>query len=115
MAIKTLTPVKCGYNEIKEFDFEAPTAVGDGCEFVFPAKDEETQIIVFNSNASAAGTVTVKVPENGHYAAAGEDLKLSIAASKYAIIRLESATYANKEEKVKIVTSATGVKVAVLY
>ncbi len=115
MAVKELTPTKCGYNEIKEFDFEVPTAVGDGCEFTFPAKDEETQIIVFNSNTSNAGTVTVKAPIDGHYASAGEDLKLSVAASKYAIIRLESAVYANKDEKVKILTSATDIKIAVLY
>ena len=114
MAVKILTPVKCGYNEIKEFDFQAPTAVGDGCEVVLPAKDEEVQIVVYNSGASA-GTVTVKAPVNGHYASAGEDLTLSVANSKYAIIRLESAVYADKDEKVKIVTSATTVKVAVLY
>ena len=114
MAVKELTPTKCGYNEIKEFDFEAPTAVGDGCEFTFPAKDEETQIIIYNSG-TGAGTVTVKAPVDGHYASAGEDLTLSIAASKYAIIRLESAVFADKSEKVKVVTSATTVKVAVLY
>lgn len=114
MAVKSLTPTKCGYNEIKEFDFEAPTAVADGCEFIFPAKDEDVQVIVYNSAASAA-TVTVKAPVDGHYASAGDDLKLSIAASKYAIIRLESAVYADKNEKVKIITSATTAKVAVLY
>ena len=104
MAVKSLTPTKCGYNEIKEFDFEAPTAVADGCEFIFPAKDEDVQVVV-----------TVKAPVDGHYASAGDDLKLSIAASKYAIIRLESAVYADKNEKVKIITSATTAKVAVLY
>lgn len=114
MAVKILTPTKCGYNEIKEFDFEAPTAVADGCEFNFPAKDEEVQILVYNSG-TAAGTVTVKAPVDGHYASAGEDLSLSVGASKYAIIRLESAVYADKNEKVKIVTAATTTKVAVLY
>lgn len=114
MAVKTLTPTKCGYNEIKEFDFDAPTAVWDGCEFAFPAKDEEVQILVYNSG-DAVATVTVKAPIDGHYASASEDLSTSVKASKYAIIRLESAVYADKNEKVKIITSATTAKVAVLY
>lgn len=116
MAVKVLTPVKAKYSvEIKKFAFEAATAVADGFEFTMPDKDESVQIIVTNTDAAIAYDITLKVPTSGNYAAASADKVLELAAGEYAIIRVESAVWADNAGLVTLIPEDLAVKAVVLY
>lgn len=113
MAVTVLTPVKGAFNEITKYAFTAATTPADGFEFTMPKITEE--YISIQVNAKAAGSIAVKAPENGNYAAASSDLVLDLAQGEFAVIRIESARYADNKGKVKLVPSVAGVEVAVLY
>lgn len=115
MAEKDLTPIKGNYNEITNFNFEAATSAADGMKFILPAKDEEVVIFVNNTDSASNYKVTVKAPQNGGYAAAMSDLVATVEKSGYAVIRLESAKYANNDGTVCIVPENIAVKAVVLY
>ena len=112
MAKKTMTPVKAGYNAITKVAYETATA-NDGFELKLKSTDELTVILVTNSD-TAAKTITVKAPTKGSYAAASSDLSLSLAAGDTAVIRLESAKYANNDGTVLLIPEATTVKAVVV-
>lgn len=114
MAVKTLTPQKGDFNKITSINFEAATAAADGMEFKLPSRDMETYIIVHNTHASTAYTITVKAPTNQGYTSASTDLVKSIPAGEFAIIKLESAVYADKG-MVKLIPQNAAVKAAVIY
>jgi hypothetical protein len=113
MAKKTMTPVKAGYNAITKVAYETATAANDGFELKLKSTDELTVILVTNSD-TAAKTITVKAPTKGSYAAASSDLTLSLAAGDTAVIRLESAKYANNDGTVLLIPEATTVKAVVV-
>lgn len=115
MAKKTMTPVKAGYNAITKVAYETAAAANDGFELKLKLKstDELTVILVTNSD-TAAKTITVKAPTKGSYAAASSDLSLSLAAGDTAVIRLESAKYANNDGTVLLIPEATTVKAVVV-
>jgi hypothetical protein len=112
MAKKTMTPVKAGYNAITKVAYET-AAANDGFELKLKSTDELTVILVTNSD-TAAKTITVKAPTKGSYAAASSDLSLSLAAGDTAVIRLESAKYANNDGTVLLIPEATTVKAVVV-
>lgn len=114
MAVKNITPVKSEFNQITKVTFEAPTTLSDGVNFKCPTTDEYIVILVQNTGTEA-GTVNVKAPVKGSYAAASEDLTMQLAAGEIASIRIESARYAENDGIVTVVTSKTAVKVAVIY
>lgn len=113
MAKKTMTPVKAGYNAITKVAYETAAVANDGFELKLKSTDELTVILVTNSD-TAAKTITVKAPTKGSYAAASSDLSLSLAAGDTAVIRLESAKYANNDGTVLLIPEATTVKAVVV-
>jgi|GEM_PF-2473652 len=116
MAVTSLTPTKGAFNTITEFAFTAATTAADGIEFTLPkASDEYVTIIATNTSADTAYDITLKKPTAGSYAAAGADLVHELAAGEFAVIRIESARFANTNGKVKLVPENAAVTVAVLY
>lgn len=115
MAVKEATPIKCKYNKITDVEFEAATTASDGIKIKLPARDEEVQILVFNSDDSNSYKITVKAPTNGGYAAAMTDIERTIAKGGYAVIRLESARFANSDGTVLLIPQNVAVKAAVIY
>lgn len=107
MAKKTMTPVKAGYNAITKIAFEAASSTTDGFELKFKSNDEYALVVV--DGGSAGGTITVKAPTNGSYAAASSDLTLSLSANEKAVIRLESARYCNNDGTITLIPSVTTV------
>lgn len=115
MALVEMTPVKGEVNKITKFTFEAATTPADGMAFKLPKATEEYLVILVQNTGSGEGTITLKAPENGSYAATSDDEVLSMAAGEFAQIRVESARFANNDGTIKLVPSAATVKVAVLY
>lgn len=116
MAEKLLTPVKTPVNEITKFAPEAATSADDGMVFELPKVTEEYLVVVLqNTNASTAYDVTLKAPTKGSYAAASSDVKVNLAGGELALLRIESARYANTDGTVKIVPGNVAVKASVLY
>lgn len=115
MAVKEMTPVKGNVNEITKFSFEAATVANDGLVFKLPKVTEEYLVVIATNTGSAAYDVALKAPEKGFYAAATSDKVLNLSAGEYAVIRIESARYANTDGTVKIVPGNVAVKAAVLY
>lgn len=114
MAKKIMKPIKTPFNEITKVTLEAATAISDGMECKLPASDEYVVFIVENTGGSA-GTIKVKAPTNGGYAAATSDLSLSLAEGEKAVIRIESARYANNLGQVLLIPSATDIKACIIY
>lgn len=114
MAEKKMTPIKTPFNEITKVTLEAATTAADGMRCKLPNSDEYVVVLVENTGSSA-GTIKVKAPTNGGYAAATSDLSLSLSAGEKAIIRVESARYANNLGEILLVPSATDVKACVIY
>lgn len=115
MAVKTLTPVKGELNKFTEFAFEAATSTTEGCVFTLPRTTDEYIVVLAQNTGSGAATVSVKKPTDGSYYAAASDESHSLDAGEFAILRFESAKWANKDGTITIVPSATTLKVAVLY
>lgn len=113
MAVTVLTPIKGAFNKITKYAFTAATAPADGFEFTMPKITEE--YVSVQVNAKTAGTIAVKAPENGNYASASSDLVLELSQGEFAVIRIESARYADNKGKVKLVPSVAGIEAAVLY
>lgn len=68
----------------------------DGVTLVQPASDENTMIVVYNSNAgSTARTLTISKPVVGHGAVgvSPSDIVVSVPAGKVAMVMLESAKF----------------------
>lgn len=115
MAVFELTPVKGDVNKITKFAFEAATAASDGVVVTLPKVTEEYLVILVQNTGTGAGTIKLKAPTTGSYAATSSDEELSLAAGEFAQIRIESARFANHDGTINLVPSATTVKVAVLY
>ena len=115
MAKKVLTGVKAPYNEATTIAFESATAAADGFEYTLQGSDEYTLFVVQNTHGSAAKTITVKAPTNGSYAATDTDLVKSIASGAFAVIRVESARFANNDGTIKLIPESTDVKVVAIY
>ena len=115
MAVKEMTPVKGNVNEITKFTFQAATTAKDGMVFTKPRVTEEYLVIIVTNTGDAEQTIALKAPTNGGYAAASDDVTLSLAAGEHAVIRIESARYANNDGTVTLVPSNVAVKAAVLY
>lgn len=113
MAIKTMTPVKAGYNAITKVAYEAATVANDGFEVKLKSNDEITFILVNNAD-SATKKITVKAPTKGSYASASSDMELSLSAGETAVIRIESARYANTDGTVVLIPESTNVKAVVV-
>lgn len=115
MAKFEMNPVEAKYNEITLVTPEAATVANDGLEFKLKNKDEYAFVVVQNTGTGAA-TISVKAPTTGSYAAASSDLvSESIPAGGLAVIRIESARYANNDGTVLLVPSATTVKAVAVY
>ncbi len=115
MAVKELTPVKGVLNKITEFEFEAATAAGDGCVFTLPKTTDEYVVVLLYNSGGSNYNVTVKKPVKGSYAAAGGDEVHELAAGEFAVLRFESAKWAENDGSIKIVPANVAVKMAVLY
>lgn len=115
MAKMIATPVKGEFNEITEFAFEAATVATDGIEFTMPKITEEYVTILVHNTGSAAYDIAVKAPTKGSYAAASSDLVHELAAGEFAVIRIESARYANNDGTVLLVPENVAVEAVVLY
>ncbi len=88
----------------------------DGTILTFPASDEKTIIVAYNSSTDTAYDVKVKAPaSNVRYSSSPIDLVKEIAAGYVGIIRVESAKYANDEGKINIDVEHADVKLAVFY
>ncbi len=115
MAVHVATPVKCEVNTIQKIIFEAATTAKDGIKYKMPAADESVVVVVQNTSNDSKSSITLKAPTNGSYAATTEDTTVELEAGESALIRIESAKYANNDGTVLLVPSALTVKAAVLY
>ena len=115
MAVKVLTPVKVKYNEIKKVAGESASSASDGFKLTMPDADESVFLVAENTHSATAYKVIVKAPTNSGYAATDEDLELELSAGEKAIIRIESARFANTDGTVKVVVGNTAVTVAAVY
>ena len=114
MAVKEISPKKAPFNEITKTTLEVATSATDGFKFKMPSADEYVVILVENTD-TAAKKVSVKAPTNGGYAASTSDLELSLNAGEEAVIRIESARYANNNSEVTLIPEAVTVKATVIY
>lgn len=87
----------------------------DGNTLTLPASDEKTIIVVYNSSADTAYDVKVKAPVLANYAGAITDLVKEVAAGYVAIIRVESAKYADVNKMINIDVEHADLKLAVFY
>lgn len=113
-AVVVLTGTVVASNSI----VEKALVVGDvdNNTLILPASDEKTIIVVYNSSADTAYDVKVKAPVLPNYAGNGiTDLVKEIAAGKVAIIRVESARYADITGKITIDVENAALKIAVFY
>lgn len=115
MAKKVMTAIKADFNKITKVDFETATAANDGFELKLKGSDEYVVILVQNTHASSAYDITVKAPENGSYAASDEDLTRKLEAGEIAVIRVESAVYANTDGTITLIPENVAVKASVIY
>lgn len=114
MAKTVMTPVKAEYNAITKVTYEAATTPSHGLEYKLSGNDESTFVLVTNTG-TGAGSISVKAPTKGGYAAATSDLSLSLAAGETAVIRVESARYANNDGTILLAPSVADVKAAAIY
>ncbi len=114
MAKKVMTPVKANYNAITKVDYEVATSITDGFEMKLVGSDEYTLILVTNTDTSAK-SIAVKAPTKGSYAAATSDLEFSLDAGATAVIRVESARYANNDGTIVLIPESTTVKAVAIY
>ena len=79
----------------------APISASDGAEFAMSERDDKYLVLIQNS-ATSAKDVTVKA---GNGLQGVNDLKVSVAASSYTFVRLESGRFKNVsgEDKGKVV------------
>lgn len=115
MAKKVLTAVKADFNKITKVALEVATSASDGFVLNLPEADEYVFLIAENTHESTSYKVTVKAPENQGYASSDEDLEVTLSAGEKAIIRVESARYANTDGTVNITVGNTAVKVVAVY
>lgn len=88
----------------------------DGNTFILPASDEKTIIVAYNSSTDTAYDITVKAPVLPNYAGKGiADKTFEIAAGRVAIIRVESARYADVTGLINIDVENAAIKLAVFY
>lgn len=103
--IKVCNEIKSVTNDLVAVD------TSDGIKFDcknFP--NERLMFLVKNTEASTAKDVIVVKPQNGGYAAADEDLKISLAAGTEAVIWVESAKYANVDGSIVLKGGSASVK-----
>lgn len=97
------------------FTFTPATAAADGFEVDFQGKDNRTVIVATNTVATA-GTLTVKGSATS--TRGGQDIVLSVPASKSIAFTLDSAyfmeTAGTKKGKVTIIPSATTISIAAI-
>lgn len=115
MAVKKMTAVKGDLNKITEFAFEAATTASDGLSIVLPASDEYVVILIQNTSADTAYDITLKKPTKPSYAGATADVTHELGAGEFAIIRVESARYANTDGTVLLIPENVAVKAVTLY
>lgn len=113
MAVKEVKTQKAEFNKATVITTEAVTTIKDGISFKLGETDEYTVILIENAG-SATANAKVKAPTNGSYAAADTDITAELKAGEKAIVRIESAKYANNDGIVAIITSSTDVKVAIV-
>lgn len=115
MAQKELTPVKAEFNKITKVAPETATSANDGFKLNFIDADEYLFLLAENTHASTSYKVTVKAPTKQGYASTDEDLEETLEAGEKAIIRVESARYANTDGSIDVVVGNTAVKVVAVY
>ncbi len=115
MAVKVMTPKSTGVNSITEFVFEAATTASDGLKFTVPQSDERVMILIANVSTTTAYDITIKKPTTGGYAAADADEKVELGAGEFAVIKIETAKFANNDGTVLLIPEHADVKAVVLY
>lgn len=115
MAKKVMTPVKAEYNAITKIAYETADDTTNGFELKLKGNDEYSLVVVTNAESSAAKKITVKAPTKGSYCAASSDMELSLNAGETAVIRIESARYANNDGTVVLIPESTNVKAVAIY
>lgn len=115
MAVKDLTPIKADFNAITKVAGESATSASDGFKFVIPDADETVFLIAENTHGSTSYKVTVKAPTKQGYASTDEDLEETLEAGEKAVIRVESARFANTDGTINVTVGNTAVKVAAVY
>lgn len=115
MAKKELTPVKADFNKITKVAPEAATSASDGFVLKFTDADEYLFLLAENTHATTSYKVTVKAPTNPGYASTDEDLEETLEAGEKAIIRVESARFANTDGSINVTVGNAAVKVAAIY
>lgn len=115
MAKKELLPVKADFNKITKVAPEAATSASDGFILNIPESDELLFLIAENTDTSTSYKIIVKAPTKQGYASTDEDLELTLEAGEKAVIRVESARYANTDGTINITVGNIAVKVVAVY
>lgn len=115
MAVKDLTPVQAGFNKITKVAGESASSASDGFKLVIPETDEYLFLLVENTHGSTAYKVTVKAPTKPGYASTDADLEETLDAGEKAIIRVESARFANTDGTINVTVGNAAVKVVAVY
>ena len=115
MAIKELTPVKAEVNKFTTFAFESATNAEEGFVFKLPRASDEYVSVVASNTSTTPYNITIKAPTSGSYAASLSDETFQLGANETAILRFESAKWANNDGTVVLVPANVAVKVNVIY
>lgn len=115
MAIKEMTLVKAEFNAITKINYEVAESATEGYQVSLKGTTDESFFVVATNSGTGAKKITVKAPTKGSYAAASSDLELSLEAGATAVIRIESARYANNDGTVVLIPESTDVKAVAVY
>lgn len=115
MAIKELTPVKAEMNKFTPFTLESATNAEEGFVFKLPRASDEYISVVASNVSATPYNITVKAPTTGSYAASLSDETFQLGANETAVLRFESARWANNDGTMVLVPENVAVKVNVIY
>lgn len=115
MAIKELTPVKTEVNKFTTFTIDAAETADEGFKFKLPRASDEYIIVVAMNSGTTSYNITLKAPTAGSYAASLSDETFQLNAGQVAVLRFESARWANNDGTVVLIPENVAVKANVLY
>lgn len=115
MAVTAVSIVDAYLNEEKEFAFATATSASDGFEITYNGADNRLAFLIENA-AQSSGTMTFKA---GNAIQGVEDLVVTVAAGKSAVIWIDSGMIKNVfgtlKGKAKAIPSATTMHLAAVH
>jgi hypothetical protein len=115
MAAKEMTLIKGELNVFTKYSFEAATSASDGFKFKLPKVSDEYVIVLVQNTDSSAHKIAVKAPATPSYYGSSSDEEITLAQNETAILRFESAKWANRDGTITLIPDNVAVKAVVLY